>query len=160
MRLQQPIHVSKPVQSIRLRLTTNDLPASAAVTITDVQLQPGEQPTGVVPNPREAGTFPGPAQYRNGVVMDGLEIAALANSDRAAPTRLEVRGTTENTRIGSYRFGKLRGTAIADGTRNTATQGHGRSPVITQRSDLALTAHTDQRVHMRLAWHDREGDTT
>ena len=68
MRLQQPIHVDKPVASIKLKISATDVPLSASVTITDIQLQAGEQPTGVVPNPREIGTTIDPSttpQRRN-----------------------------------------------------------------------------------------------
>ncbi|WP_346921685.1 hypothetical protein [Glutamicibacter creatinolyticus] len=155
MRLQQPLYVDKPVRSIKLKITAKDVPTSAAVIITDVQLQPGEQATGIVPNPREAGTTQGRPQYRNGVVNPGLEVVALSNSDKAAPVRLNVRNAKGNTRIGSYRFGKLNGDAIADGPNHTATHGYGLAPIITERSDLHLRNAIDGRVHLRLAWHER-----
>lgn len=155
VRLQQPIYVDRPVQSIKLRILATDVPTSAAVVITDVQLQAGELPSGVVPNPSEVGTTPGRAQYRNGVVKPGQQIVALSNSDRAAPVRVSVRNATGETRIGSYHFGELQGNASADGPNGTATHGYGRAPIITERSDLHLNTMIENRMHVRLAWNER-----
>lgn len=155
MRLQQPIFVDKPVQSIRLRITATDVPTSAAVLVTDIQLQAGEQATGIVPNPREAGTTQGRAQYRNGVLNPGLKLVALSNADAAAPVHMEIRNASGATRIGSYRFGVLSGTASVDGEAHTASHGHGRAPIITERQDLHLTTTLQGRAHLRLAWHER-----
>lgn len=156
MRLQQPIFVDKPVQSIRLRITATDVPTSAAVLVTDIQLQAGEQATGIVPNPREAGTTQGRAQYRNGVLNPGLKVVALSNADRAAPVRMDVRNASSPVRIGGYRFGHVQGSATADAVNHTATQGYGRAPTITERQDLHLNTAITKRAHLRLAWHERE----
>lgn len=157
MRLQQALYVDpKPVASIRLRIFTEDVPLSAVVLITDIQLQSGEQPTGVVFNPAEAGTTPSGAQYRNGVLNPGLRVVALSNADKAAPTRLEVRNASGKTRVGSYRFGDLQGDAVVDGLGYSATAGYGRAPIITERQDLNLDTDITLRTHVRLAWEDRE----
>lgn len=155
MRLQRPLYVTKPVASIRLRVTARDVPTSAAVTVTDIQLQAGEQPTGIVPNPAEAGTTAGRAQYRNGVVNNKLSVIGLSNGDRAAPVRVDVRNASGVTRIGSYRFGDVQGNAYADGPNGTASHGWGRAPIITERQDLHLEAEATGRIHLRLAWHER-----
>lgn len=155
MRLQQPIHVDKPVQSIKLRITATDVPLSAAVLITDIQLQPGEQATGIVPNPAETGTTPTREQYRNGVINPGLKVVALSNAGKATPLTINVRGKGR-TQIGSYRFGTLNGPALADGERHTASHGYGLVPIITERQDLNLDTVVASRAHLRLGWTERE----
>lgn len=155
MRLQQPLFVDKPVRSIRLRVMATDVPISAAVLVTDIQLQAGEQATGIVPNPAEAGTVQGRAQYRNGVLNPGLKVVALSNADAAVPVRMDVRNASSELRIGSYRFGKVTGSATVDGHNHTASQGHGQAPIITERQDLHLNVDISKRAHLRLAWHER-----
>ena len=156
MRLQQPIYVDKPVASLKLKLMATDVPDSASVTITDVQLQAGELATGVVPNQIEVATNEGQAQYRNGVVNNRMSVFALSNADSASPARLTVRNARGETRIGSYRFGEIYGTATANARNHTATHGWGRPPIITARQDCNLEAFATGRLHLRLAWNDRE----
>lgn len=158
MRLQYPFYAEGRVARIDLRVTARDLPEGARADITDVMLQPGADGSGAYGNPRELGTVSQGPQYRNGVIHDGLEVIALSNSDRGAPARLEVRGNSTSTRVGSYRFGRLDGTAVADGPAHEATQGWGRVPIVTERSDLTLRAYTDERAHLRVSWNDR-GDS-
>lgn len=155
VRLQQPLYVDKPVASVKLRVMARDVPTSAAVIVTDIQLQAGELATGVVPNPAEVGTTAGRAQYRNGVINNKLSVIALSNGDRAAPVRVNVRNAAGVTRIGSYRFGDVQGDATVDGPNGTATHGWGRAPIITERQDLHLEAEATGRIHLRLAWHER-----
>ncbi|MHC6175478.1 hypothetical protein [Glutamicibacter sp. X7] len=155
MRLQQPIFASKPLASIKLRIVATDVPDSAAVRITDVQLQAGEQATGVVPNPVEVATTRNRAQYRNGVVNPGMDVVALSNGDKAAPVRMRVLDAQGQTRIGSYRFGRLNGSATADSGAHAATAGWGRAPIITERQDLALETEIENRLHLRLMWNER-----
>lgn len=155
MRLQQPIYPKGDVASVQVRFVARDVPTSASVTVTDIQLQPGEQPSGVVPNPREVGTTPGRAQYRNGIVNDTLDVIALGNADRAAPVRLDVRNASGNTRVGSFRFGKVNGSATVDGAKHSATQGWGRAPIITERQDLYMKAEATGRIHLRIGWDER-----
>ncbi|MGP5219507.1 hypothetical protein [Arthrobacter rhombi] len=155
MRLQQPIYPKGDVASVQVRFVARDVPTSASVTVTDIQLQPGEQPSGVVPNPREVGTTPGRAQYRNGIVNDTLDVIALGNADRAAPVRLDVRNASGNTRVGSFRFGNVKGAATVDGAKHSATQGWGRAPIITERQDLHIRAEATGRIHLRARWNER-----
>lgn len=155
MRLQYPFYTDDRVARVDLRIIARDLPEGAHIDVTDVQLQPGGDASGVFGNPRELGSIRQGPQYRNGAVHDGLEVVALSNSDRGAPTRLDVRGRSGSTRIGSFRFGALNGSATADGANHEASQGWGLTPVITERSDLTLRAHTDKRVHLRISWNDR-----
>lgn len=157
MRLQFPFHAAGRVTQIDLKITARGLPDGARVDVTDVQLQPGQAASGVYHNPRELGSVTEGPQYRNGVIHDGLEVVALSNSDRGAPVRLEVTGHTGSTRLSSYRFGSINGTAIVDGAAREASQGYGLPPVITERSDLTLRAQTDERVHLRAIWNDRGG---
>ncbi|MBO0596597.1 hypothetical protein I2485_06870 [Nesterenkonia sp. E16_7] len=155
MRLQRPIYAQKPVEEIRLRIRARDIPSSAHLDVTDVQLQPGEDSTAVVPNPREAGTTAGGVQYRNGVVNGDMEVVALTNLDRATPTRVELHNVAGEARVGSYRFGSFTGDAYVDGEEGAASRGWGRAPIITQRSDLTLRSSTERRMHIRLRWRDR-----
>ncbi|MGP4965698.1 hypothetical protein [Glutamicibacter ardleyensis] len=154
MRLQQPLYVDKRVLSIKLRIVATDVPTSAAVLVTDVQLQAGEQPTGVVPNPREVGTTIGRAQYRNGVINPGLQVVALSNADKAAPVYMRIRGKGE-TRVGAYKFGALNGVAEVDGLNHYASQGYGRAPIITERQDLTLNTVLTGRAHLQASWNER-----
>lgn len=156
MRLQQPLYAKKPVASIRARFVAKDLPSSASIRITDVQLQSGEMASGPTFNPAEAGTTKLDAQYRNGVVKQGLDLVAVSNSDKAVPLRMQVRNANGNTRFASYRFGVVNGTATVNGTNHTATHGHGLLPVITERQDLFLKTFIEGRLHIRLAWNERE----
>ncbi|MDZ5077860.1 hypothetical protein [Nesterenkonia sp. HG001] len=157
MRLQRPLHTPGGVRRITLRIRARDLPATARIDITDVQLQPGKPATGVTVSPREVGTRPGGRQYRNAVIQDGLEVVALANLDAATPVQVGVATTSPgDVRVGSYRFGEVDGTAEVDGRRHKASQGWGRPPIITRRSDLWVRTETDDRAHLRLAWEDRE----
>lgn len=155
MRLQQPIFTNKPAQSIRLRVTATDVPTSAAVRVTDIQLQPGQLATGVVPNPAEAGTTPSRSQYRSGVVAPGLEVVALSNSDQSAPTRMELVNSQGSAKIGSYNFQEGASTGVVDGLAHTANRGYGFAPVITARQDLNLKNQITRRAHLRLAWKER-----
>ena len=156
MRLQQSIYPKrKPIGEIRLRVEARGVPGSARVRVTDIQLQAGETASGVVPNPVEVKTTPGRWQFRNGVVNPGLTVVALSNADKAAPVRLLVENANGATRIGSYRFGDVQGTAHADAQQHTATHGWGRAPIVTERQDLTLRTDIADRVHARLMWQDR-----
>lgn len=143
------------VEQIRLRVTARDTPAGSSIRVTDLQLQPGSDATGVVPSVRESGTTTGGTNYRNGVVHDGLDVVVLADPDRASPVRMEVRNADAETRLGSYRFGAP-GSAYVDGRTHEASAGWGRAPIITERSDLYLTPYVGQRVHLRLSWTERQ----
>jgi len=158
MRLQRPLYAQKPIEQIRLRIVGRDIPAGAELEVTDVQLQPGEEATGVGVNVREAGTTAGGTHWRNGVVHEGMEVLALANIDRATPVRMEVLNARADTRIGSYRFGTPpAGRAHVDGRTHSASAGWGRPPIITERSDLYLTTiEAEGRAHLRLQWEERQ----
>lgn len=163
MRVQRPLYAPKPVAEIRLRVVAREIPGDGEVDITDVQLQSGELASGVTVNPREAGTTAGGSHYRNGVVHAGMEVVALANIDKATPTRMEVLNSRGDVRIGSYRFGERNNfSAYADARTHRASHGWGRPPVITERSDLNLRTYgITGRVHLRLRWEDREpGENT
>lgn len=159
MRLTQQLWtLGGTVERVTLRVQARDVPEGAHVRVTDVQLTPGERAVGVVPNPREAGTVrTAREQYRNGVVHAGMEVLALANPDRATPTRLTVMDAQAETRLGSYRFGTPPGgEATVDGETLTATHGHGRAPVITERCDFTFhTIEATGRVHARMSWTER-----
>lgn len=143
------------MKSIRLRISADDIPDSAAVLITDVQLQAGETPSGVVPNVDEARTLVGRAQYRNGVVNPGLDVVALSNADAASPARLGLVATNTTVRAGAFRFGPVTGSAWVDAEANTASQGWGLGPVVTARQDLNLVMSVGDRAHVRLSWRER-----
>lgn len=155
VRVTQPFWtIEKRVEQIRLRITARDTPADSSIRISDVQLQPGSDASGVVPNVREAGTNSAGTEYRNGVVHDGLDVVVLADPDRSSPTRMEVLNADADTRLGSYRFGSP-GSAYVDGRSHEASAGWGRAPIITERSDLYLKPYLGQRVHLRLSWNER-----
>lgn len=156
MRLQQSLHVKKPVSNIRIRFETLDMPVSANVVVTDVQLQSGELSSGPTFNPAEAGTTKLAAQYRNGVLKTGLDVVGMSNSDKAVPLIMEARNVNGDLRLGSYRFGVVKGRARVDGEALTATHGYGHPPVITERQDLFLKTYVPGRCHLRLAWNERE----
>lgn len=155
-------------EEITLRLSVDDLPEGASVAITDVQLQQGDQPTGLVPNPREAGTVQTPTQrWANGVVNGDMVIVALSNNLAATPARVQVEGVRDRVQIGDMHFGRVEGTAWADARTHTSSQGWGRPPTITERSDLRLRGKVGDtgdewepkpgaRAHLRLSWIERE----
>lgn len=156
MRLQQSLHVKKPVLNIKIRFEAQDIPVSASVVVTDVQLQSGELSSGPVFNPAEAGTTKLAAQYRNGVLKTGLDIVGMSNADKAMPVLMEARNVKGDLRLGSYRFGVVNGLARVDGENHTATHGYGHPPIITERQDLFLKTYVPGRCHLRLAWNERE----
>lgn len=153
MRLQLPFWARKRVASVTVRVRARGLPAGSAVEVTDVQLQAGADASGPAPNASELAPAPAGRHYRNGVVHEGLEVVALANTDRAAPVRLEVRNGGD-VRVGSYRFGRVNGSATVDGQAGTASQGWGRAPILTERSDLWLPVALDDRAHLRVQWQE------
>lgn len=155
MRLQQPIYAAKPAVSIRLRVKATDVPTSAAVRVTDLQLQAGELASGVVPNPSEAGTTPSREQFRNGVIVPGLQVVALSNSDEAVPVKMELLNATGPARVGAYNFQEGTAAGVVDGLTHTANRGHGFAPVITPRQDLNLQNQIARRAHLRLSWRER-----
>lgn len=156
MRLQQPLYVRKRVSHIDLRIKSRGLPDGAHVDITDVQLQLGVDVSGYTPiNPEEYGTVEGHQWHINGTLHPYLEAVALANPDRPSPTRVEVLNAATGSRVGTYRF-ESPGRTVADGINRQATNGWGRVPLITSRSDLYLKPYLDERMQMRVSWRDRE----
>lgn len=157
----------RPVE-MTLRITVRGLPEGTSVSITDVQLQQGDQPTGIVPNPREAGTVQTPVQrWANGVVNGDMVIVALSNNLAATPARVQVEGVRDRVQIGDMRFGRVEGSAWADARTHSSSQGWGRPPTITERSDLRLRGKVGDtgdewepkpgaRAHLRLSWIERE----
>ena len=78
----------------------------------------------------------------------------LANADKASPARVHVSGSGD-VRVGGFRFGRVRGSALADGEAGTATQGWGRVPVVTERSDLQVRVDITAPAHITVEWVDR-----
>lgn len=142
------------VDSITLQVRVEDLPDGAAVDLTDLVLMPGADPVGVVPHPDDVGPRRGLRQFRNGVVTRSDVVIALANPDRASPTRIHV-SAAGDVRVGGFRFGAVRGSAVADGEAGTATQGWGLVPVITERSDLHARVDITSPAHVIVEWVDR-----
>ncbi len=130
------------------------MPEGEAVDVTDVVLTPGADPTGVVPHPSDLAVRTGRREYRNGIVSRSDPIVALANLDEAVPVRLRVRGAA-SVRVGAFNFGRVSGSASVDGAAATASQGYGRAPLITRRSDLHTDVVTDRPVHLTVEWADR-----
>lgn len=157
----------RPVE-VTLRIAASDLPEGSQVGVTDIQLQKGAEPTGIVPNPREAGTTADVRRWANGAVNGEMVVVALSNALRATPARVQVEGVYgEDVKMGDMRFGRVDGTAWASAETTDASQGWGRPPTITERSDLRLTGKVGQtqndmgeempgaRAHLRLAWTER-----
>lgn len=141
------------VAAISIEVRCEGLPDGVAVDVTDVQLQPGD-PTGVVPHPADVGSSPGGRQYRNGVVTRSDVVVAMSNADLAVPARVTVRGNAD-VRVGSFRFGRVQGVALVDGEAGTASQGWGRAPIITERSDLHARVDVTAPTHVTVEWADR-----
>lgn len=153
MRVQRPIWPKKRVAAITLRLSAQSIPTGAKLDITDIQLQAGKQTTGPAPSPSELIPALAGRQFRNGVVHDGMEVVALANGDRAAPVTVKVSGRGD-IRVGSFRFGEVIGSAEVDGRAGAATQGWGRAPTVTERSDLVVWCALADRAHLTLNWEE------
>lgn len=156
MRLTAPVIVDdgRPA-SITLRFVARNIPDGATVDVTDLQFQGGRPATGVVPNVMDAGTAPDGLQRRNGVLREDQEIVLLSNADAAAPSGFEVVNASGAVRIGSFDFGQVDGEAFVDGRGHIASQGHGRAPIITERSNLNLKTSVEGTAHLRAEWEDR-----
>lgn len=152
MRLQRAIYAQQRVSEITLRVRARSLPEASRVDVTDVQLQAGEEASGPAVNVEEVAPAPVPARHTNGVLFDGMEAVILSNLDETAPAAVEVRNGAGQIRAGSFRFGRVDGRAEVDGRAGTATQGWGRAPVVTARSDLMLRAEAEGRAHIRVSW--------
>lgn len=141
------------VAAVTVRLEYDGTEGSDGIDVTDVQLQAGDV-SGVVPHPSDLELRSGGRQWRNGMVPKSMDVIVLANPDLASPVTLTVRGNSD-ARVGSFRFGRFNGFAQADGAAATATQGWGRVPVITARSDLPLRVAAERPLHLIVGWHDR-----
>lgn len=155
MRLTAPFYIGGRPESVTLRISADDLPDTASVDITDVQLQAGAMATGLSPNVEEAGTTPSGMQRRNGVIRGDQQVVALSNADAAAPVGVEVVNAAGDITIAAFGFGRVDGSAAVDGRAHFASQGHGHAPIITERSDLHLRTHVEGTAHLRLEWEDR-----
>lgn len=142
------------VDRIAVQVRVEDMPDDVAVDVTDVVLTPGTAPSGVVPHPSDLALRRGQVQFRNGVVTRSDTVIALANADKASPTRVHVSGSGD-VRVGGFRFGRVGGSALADGEAGTATQGWGRVPVVTERSDLQARVDITAPTHVTVEWVDR-----
>lgn len=153
---------------VTLRIAVDGLPDNATVSVTDVQLQAGSDPTGLVPNPREVGTVQTSVQrWANGAVIGDMVIVALSNTLASTPARVAVEGVNADVKIGDMHFGRVNRSAWADARSHDNSQGWGRPPTITERSDLRLAAKVGdtgdewepkpgKRAHARLSWIERE----
>lgn len=155
MRVQRPFWPQKRVSQITLRITASSIPDGASLDITDIQLQAGQLSTGPAKHPDELVPVQTGRQYRNGVIHDGMEVVALSNGDRAAPATIKVIGRGK-MRVGSFRFGEVVASAQVDGRAGTATQGWGRAPTVTERSDLLVRCELSDRAHLLLSWDEME----
>lgn len=145
----------KRVVSVKLRVTARDIPSGAEVQLTDVQLQAGTGHSGYAFAPEDIDIRPRSRHYVNGTINESQPVMLLANMLVSSGTRLEVLdGAGGEVRLGTYRFGSVIGSAVADGETHEADQGWGRVPIITERSDLQLYAHVTERIHVRATWRD------
>lgn len=145
------------VKAVTVQLIYDGTATSTPIEVTDLQLQPGEA-SGVVPHPADVSVRSSGAQWRNGVITRPVgEVILLANSDRAAPTRVEVHPAGPATvKAGAYRFGTISERTIADGIAGYATAGEGRTPLITERCDGHVQVDTDRPLHLTIGWSNRE----
>lgn len=142
------------VDRVTVQVRVEDLPDGVAVDVTDVQLQPGADASGVVPHPSDVAVRSGQRQFRNGTVTRSDTVIALANPDRASPARIHVAGSGQ-VRVGGFRFGAVSGSAVADGAAGTASQGWGRVPLVTERSDLQARVEITKPTQVIVEWVDR-----
>ena len=144
------------VTSITVRVIYDGTATSVPVEVTDVQLQPGEA-SGVVPHPSDVSIAATDMQYRNGVIPRPVsEVIVLANSDIATPTLVTVAPSRPtNVEVGAYRFGRISTPQWADGARNAATTGQGRTPVITERCDGYTDVQAEAPLHITFGWANR-----
>lgn len=142
------------VKRLTVQVRVEGLPDGETADVTDVVLTSGADPSGVVPHPSDLMLRRGQRQFRNGVVTRSDTIIALANPDRASPARVHV-SASGDVRVGGFRFGTVRGSAIADGEAGTASQGWGRVPLVTERSDLQARVGITSPTHVTVEWVDR-----
>lgn len=161
--------IDKRTVSVTVRVVAKDVPDGAEISVTDLQLQKGADVSELTVNQREAGTSRGPSHYRNGVVNGAMIVGAMSNMLVSAPVRAEVQaGHGHDVRAGDMRFGSIASSAYVDGRTHKSSQGWGRAPIVTERQDLRMDMQAGvteddlgdplpgARVHLRLAWDERE----
>lgn len=157
MRLVSRIPARKGrVLAIRVFLVYDGTDDSPGVDVTDVQLQPGD-PSGVVPHPSDIVLRAGASTYRNGVITRSTdEVIILANTDLASPTSVQVKPSgAGEVSVGAFHFGSITGPAAVDGLHHVATNGYGRAPVLTARSDGRVAVEIEKPVHLTVGWTER-----
>ena len=146
----------KRVVGIKLRITAEYIPTGAEVQVTDVQLQAGAAHSGYAFAPEDIDIRPHGRHYVNGTINRTQPVMMLANMLKSTGMKLDILDAEGgNVQLGTYRFGPVLGEATADGEQHDATQGWGRVPIITERSDLQIVAKVEERIHVRAAWTDR-----
>lgn len=145
----------KRVAEIRLRVSTRTLPVGAKVSVTDIQLQAGNGPSGKTYTPEDVNIIPRARQWVNGTITHSQPIMLLSNMLFPSGIRLEALDADTDVQLGSFRFGHVSGEAYADGEHFEASQGWGHLPVITPRSDLQIDAEVGKKIHLRASWDDR-----
>lgn len=143
------------VESVKVRIVARDIPDGAEFGVTDVQLQAGRDPSGYSVNPEDVDVMERSRHYTNGTVTVSQPIMILSNMRFPSGTRIEVLDASSDVTVGDYRFGKVSGRAVVDGETGTATQGWGRAPLITERSDLQVDVTIGSKIHIRGSWADR-----
>lgn len=134
------------VASIRTRVQVG-VPSSAAVRVTDLQLQPGDHITGWTLHPTDLGVESVPGwSWRNAVASGDQTLVIAADTASASPTLWDVRGTATGVRLGRYVVGDVDGVARVDGALHAATQGAGVPPHLTARSDTDVDVRLGGRM--------------
>lgn len=160
MRLAGQFHTrGKRVVGLKLRIESNNIPPGAKVQVTDVQLQAGAEHSGYAFAPEDIDIRPRGRHYVNGTINKSQPVMMLANMLKSSGMKLDILDAEGGVvQLGTYRFGPVLGEATADGEKHAATQGWGRVPIITERSDLQIIAKVEERIHVRAAWNDlRDG---
>lgn len=136
----------KRVTGIKLRVLARATPADAEARVSDPQLQPGKHITGWTLNSRDLGVQAVEGwQFRNGIVYGDTTLVLIADTPSASPTRWDVARAGGNCRIGDYLLGHVTN-ATVNGATQTATQGAGIPPHITQRADIDVPLQLEGRA--------------
>lgn len=134
------------IEQIRLRVLSRGAPAGASAEVTDLQLQPGRQITGWVPQTRDLGVQAVEGwQFRNGIVYGDQSLVVIADTSSASPTRWEISRANGECRVGDFWFGHVN-SATVDGHAHTATQGAGIPPHLTERADIDVPVRLEGRA--------------
>jgi len=147
-------HHDAPITNLTLRLVARGMPDGAQILVTDIQLEPGSFITGWTLNSVDLGVQDVDGwQFRNGILVDGLQTVVVSDVEAASPTRWDLRGAVPVTaQVDGYHFGAVKSSASVDGWAHTASQGAGIPPHLTAGADVPVSVATTARV-MGTCWY-------